>query len=291
MKKDTIFFANEGLTSTSANHIANLAKEYIQQHESVLSNISFYSEEVALIGSGNKSVLKYGTSDISDLPRLLAEVAQAKSLIAWMREAIKAKQRLMDYWEEFADVEYLKENGVSLPTRPTKKLELTEDDYYSNLSIKERNRYYELETTAAVLGKYIHPEGTYSTARKNLAHYIQNPHKASGNGRDTVIYSYIPTMELNKVDELFFAIQNKHREIQAQLNSIKYQCEQAIIASRAEAQEEYLNALRQYNSEKEELESKIEAYKTQKLKEIGNYKIIIPDSLKPIYEKVSKLGK
>lgn len=53
MEKDLIFFKKEGeegvaLTSTSANHIANLAKEYIQGVEMQLNNISFYNTEIAL---------------------------------------------------------------------------------------------------------------------------------------------------------------------------------------------------------------------------------------------------
>lgn len=291
MRKDMIFFADNGLTMTSANHLANLAKEYIQQHESVLNNVTFYDESVALIGTNNQSILHNGVSDITELPTLLNEVAEAKSLIAWLREAIKAKERLMSYWENNAEDEYLIANGIELPKRPVAGHVLTEDEYYANLSIKERNRYYALETEAAVLGKYIHPDGKYATERKNLAHYIQNPHKVSGNGRDTVIYSFNPTMALNEVDDMFFKLQTKHREVQAQLNSIKYQCEQAIIASKTQVQEEFAKALTEYNAESRLIEAKIAEYTTRKLKEIGALKIIIPDSLKEIYDKVSKLGK
>ena len=54
--KDMVFFANEDtegvkLSSTSANHIANLAKEYIQGVETQLNNICFFNAEVALVGS------------------------------------------------------------------------------------------------------------------------------------------------------------------------------------------------------------------------------------------------
>ena len=46
MQKDLVFFKKEGeegvaLTSTSANHIANMAKEYIQGMETQLNNVSF----------------------------------------------------------------------------------------------------------------------------------------------------------------------------------------------------------------------------------------------------------
>lgn len=56
MQKDLVFFKKEGeegvaLTSTSANHIANLAKEYIQGVETQLNNICFFDVRVALVGT------------------------------------------------------------------------------------------------------------------------------------------------------------------------------------------------------------------------------------------------
>ena len=38
MQKDKIYFGENGLTSTSANHIANLAKEYYQTLRNFLTN-------------------------------------------------------------------------------------------------------------------------------------------------------------------------------------------------------------------------------------------------------------
>lgn len=45
MKKDMIFFSTEGkgLTSTSANHIANLAKEMVREIETSLAGLTLYS--------------------------------------------------------------------------------------------------------------------------------------------------------------------------------------------------------------------------------------------------------
>lgn len=291
IKKDYIFFAESGLTNTSANHIANLCKELCCEKQSIIGNISFYSESVSLIGTNNSNLLKEGTKDISYIPEYLRDISEAKSLIAWLREAIKAKDRLTKYWEKNSDKVYLEENNVEFPKFPERDPYLTEDEYYSNLSIKERNRYYELETEAAVLGKFIHPEGIYASERENLNYYIRNPHKVSGNGRDTIIYSYVPTINTSDVEDMFFKLQKKYREVQAQLNQIKYQCEQALIASKIESDKKYSEAISKYKGELSEIEVKQQEFKTQKLKETGDLKIIIPDSLKSIYEKVSKLGK
>lgn len=291
MEKDKIFFAEEGLTSTSADYVANLAKEYIRQQEAELNSVAFLNKIVSLIGNDNSSVLQRGMSDISYIPELLKEVSEAKSLIAWLREAIKAKERLTKECELMADVRYMEANNITYPVSPVKGHVLTEDEYYSNLSVKERNRYYALETEAAVIGKYIHPEGEFAKARRELNYYLHNPNRIEGNGRDALIYSCMPSVSVEDVDEMFFELQAAHRQIQSQLNSMKHQCRRAINESETKAQEEYMNAVHKYNLDSKMLQERILKYRTEELRKIDNYKIVIPDSLKGIYEKVSKLGK
>ena len=253
MQKDLVFFKKEGeegvaLTSTSANHIANLAKEYIQGVETQLNNICFFNAEVALVGSvGGASIIQTGgTSEVlNDLQSLLERVAQAKSLIAWLREGIKAKENLMKDLQTISLEGWCKENGITMPEAPNYGHVLTEIEYYASLPIKERNRYYQLETEAAVLGKYIHPDGHLSDARKELKDKLQHPHKVDGKGRDALIYTYTPTVDVAEVDNVFFELQKKHREIQAQLNAMKYNCEQAINESTNKVNTEYMAALQQ----------------------------------------------
>ena len=230
MQKDLIFFKKEGeegvaLTSTSANHIANLAKEYIQGVETQLNNICFFNAEVALIGSvGGASIIQSGVpSEVLDnLQSMLDEVAQAKSLIAWLREGIKAKENLMKDLQTTSLEDWCKENGIVKPESPDYGHVLTETEYYTSLPIKERNRYYQLETEAAVFGKYIHPDGHLADARQELKDKLQHPHEVDGRGRDSLIYTYTPTVDVAQVDNVFFELQKKHREIQAQLNAMKY---------------------------------------------------------------------
>ena len=60
MEKDKIFFGAEGLTTTSANHIANLAKEAYQSLESKLNTAVFYTTEIGILGSSASNTLKEG---------------------------------------------------------------------------------------------------------------------------------------------------------------------------------------------------------------------------------------
>ena len=299
MQKDLVFFKKEGeegvaLTSTSANHIANLAKEYIQGVETQLNNICFFNVEVALIGStGGASTIQTGESleVLNNLQSLLEGVAQAKSLIAWLREGIKAKENLMKDLQTISLEDWCKENGVAKPEAPNYGHVLTEIEYYASLPIKERNRYYQLETEAAVLGKYIHPDGHLSDARKELKDKLQHPHKVDGKGRDALIYTYTPTVLVTEVDNVFFELQKKHREIQAQLNAIKYSCKQAINESTNKVNTEYMAASQKYQAELKDVLGAFKTWKDGKSQEYSKLKVVIPNSLLGIYNTINSLGK
>lgn len=299
MQKDLVFFKKEGeegvaLTSTSANHIANLAKEYIQGVETQLNNICFFNAEVALVSStGGASTIQTGESleVLDSLQSLLDGVAQAKSLIAWLREGIKAKENLMKDLQTISLEDWCKENGIAKPEAPNYGHVLTEIEYYVSLPIKERNRYYQLETEAAVLGKYIHPDGHLSDARKELKDKLQHPHKVDGKGRDALIYTYIPTVDVAEIDNVFFELQKKHREIQAQLNAIKYSCKQAINESTNKVNTEYMVASQKYQAELKDVLGAFKTWKDEKSQEYSKLKIVIPHSLMGIYNTINGLGK
>lgn len=299
MQKDLVFFKKEGeegvaLTSTSANHIANLAKEYIQGVETQLNNVCFFNVEVALVGSTSKNIIQTGrTSEVlAKLQSMLEGVAQAKSLIAWLREGIKAKENLL--MKDLLDIsfeDWCEEYEVVKPVAPNRGHVLTEAEYYASLPIKERNRYYQLETEAAVLGKYIHPDGHLSDARKELKDKLQHPHEVDGKGRDALIYTYTPTVFIVEVDNVFFELQKKHREIQAQLNAMKYSCEQAINESINKVNTEYMAALQKYQAELEGVLGAFKTWKDEKSQEYSKLKIVIPHSLMGIYNTINGLGK
>lgn len=297
--KDMVFFANENtegvkLSSTSANYIANLAKEYVQGVEAQLNNISFFNVEVALVGStGGTSTIQTGESSeaLDNLQSLLEGVARAKSLIAWLREGIKAKENLMKDLQTISLEDWCKENGLTRPETPNYGHVLTEVEYYASLPIKERNRYYQLETEAAVLGKYIHPDGHLSDARKELKDKIYHPHKVDGKGRDALIYTYTPTTSMAIVDNVFYELQKKHREIQAQLNAMKYSCEQAINKSTNKVNTEYMAASQKYQAELKGILGAFKTWKDGKSQEYSKLKIIVPNSLLGIYNTINSLGK
>lgn len=299
MNNDNVFFATEGyvgekLTNTSANYIANLAKESCQNWQECLNSMSFYNAEVSLIGTDSTNAVKIDgmvNSDLKFIEECTDKIAKAHSLIAWLREAIKTKDKMLEDLTDMDLADYCKKFNIEYPDYPDSPEPLTEKEYYQSLSIKERNEYYSLQAEAAVIGKVIHPTGSLSKARNKLKEIISYPNKVEGNGRDTIIYTYKPTVDLDKVEDVFFELQQKHRAIQARLNGIKHNCGIAINESTIKATNEYATALAEARSRMKILSTEFHKWKTEEAAKIRDLKIIIPNSLKPIYEEISKLGK
>lgn len=290
---NNVFFGENGLTSTSANHVANLAKEYVQDIESRLANIKLYKSEVALIGTETKNLLSDGWDDylLKEVENNLTLVTNAKSLIAWLREAIKARSQDLKEAEEVTIEEWAAELGQTLPVKPVRKAAVTKEDIIGRMNIKERNRIFALETKAATFGKYVHPDGNFAKARKDYLKKQSEQNEISGSGRDALLYHYEPTCDADTIEEVFFALQRIHRETQAELNGILHDIDEQIRTENQTAEQEYYSALSAYQVEMEKYQSRFKYDKAEILKRIAALKIIIPNDLKDIYETVNKLGK
>lgn len=293
MEKDKIFFADKGMTTTSANHVANLAKEYVMQLMEEVNSVKLYTSSIKVIGSNEAATLEEGidTTTLKELKYKLLHIAEANSLIAWLREAIKAKDRLIKQARELDDEDIYTILGINTPSRPERAHVLTEDEYVATLSIKERNRYYHLQTLCSVVGKAIHPNGPIAEARKEFQKKLTHKSAMSGNGRDTIIYTYTPTVNNEDVETVFFDLQAEYRGYQAELNGIKHNAELAIQKSEQEADHDYELATKEYRNLMKEINAQVQTYKTKEVAKAQDLKITIPNSLESILEKVQSLGK
>lgn len=293
MEKDKIFFGENGLTSTSANHIANMAKEAYKTLENKLATAVFYTTEIGILGSVSTNTLKEGVNDtfLDNLYSDLMSIAELKSLIAWLREAIKAKERLISEAQKLSNSDIADTLGITLPEVPESYTRLTSDDVIASWGIKQRNRYYYLDTVCSTIGKYIHPDMGFANAKENLLEVLSEKHQAKGSGRDTVIYTRTPTVSIDKVEETFFTIQDKYRGFQAELNSMKHSIEIALQDDDREKSQKEADDAARYRNECNEIIAKISVYKKDTIKNMQSLKIVIPDSLKHIFEEISKMGK
>jgi len=298
---NSIFLGEVGLTSTSANHLANLAKESYMEKEAKLNDISFIDKEVSLLNGDSKPV-SFGWKSLDSLKEDLKVISELKGFIAWLREAIKAKEALikesktlsMDYFNlSYPEIPHrgkeltVEDLGLTYPEAPEKPKEITledlglsypeepiytvddvtpaitEDDFISSWSIKKRSTYLRLEAEAATLG-IIHPNGSFSKARKNLIKILSKPISTEGSGRDMVVYTSNSSIEPSEVESYFMELQQKFRSTQAELNSLKFEIESAVKADeiryatdKAKATETYNLQLAEYNKSKFELDQKL----------------------------------
>nr|DAY45732.1 MAG TPA: hypothetical protein [Crassvirales sp.] len=280
------------ITSTSANHIANVAKEHIETLKSKIDSFQFYMSTISLLGSGESTTLSNGNiTNLRDVENILSQISKYTTLIAYLREAIKAKDFMIAEIRTTHFADFCRDNGLSTSETPRLEPTLTEEEYYNSLPIKERTQYYMLETKAAVIGKYIHPNGTFAKARAELQNILNNPRESEGSGRDTTIINYSPVASVEQIDSQFFTLQALHREAQASLNGMKQKCKEAIDEDALEKLQKYNQALEVYNKKREELRVKYEEVTSFKLKEYSELKIVIPHALVEEYNFINSLGK
>ena len=292
-KINEVFFSEHGLTSTSASHLADLAQEVIAGNETKLKNMTFVTTKVDIVGSASESgktiCVGYDGNMLDQVRPLLENIAAMNTFCAWMREAVKAKDKELKRVANFTFEEWCTLQGVEIPSSPSYPKETTEADIIAQMNIKERNRYLQLEAIAATIGKYIHPGGQFSSAREELQNRIMKPYSTDGNGKDTLIYAHVPSVEPQKVEDVFFELQKWHRQNERELNKMKF-----AIKKQAEKQ-----TLENTHRFKQELESEKQChmtlftqYKEWQLKEqerISKLKINVPEALQSTYEQLSRL--
>ena len=284
------FLAEKGITSTSANHLANIGKEMIQDKEAELANIQLYSTSVELI-NGERKVLHKGYSDIDRIQKLIEDIARIYSFNAWVREAIKTKEALMRKVDEMNVLQYCALKGIAYPEQPEPVNYPTVDDALLRMSFKERNEYYTLEAYAATYGKHIHRNGDVSMARQRLMKVTKEPSTLQGQGTDAIIYSYEPTVDVEAVDKVFFELQNRYRENEARLNAIKAEIADAVKCESLERQNKYNADTERYYAETQQLQNEFKTYQIETRAAIGKLKIVLPERLLPIYDELNALGK
>lgn len=156
MKADYIYFGENGLTNTSANHVANMAKESIKNVACELEAISFYSMTISLVSGGTPQQAKIGSTreQLDGVLKSLETVGEANALIAWLREAIKARERLLAEVKEMTLEGYCRDilGGVEMPQPNVNILQWMENRGYS---IPDINGEFPGVTTNRLIGNVV----------------------------------------------------------------------------------------------------------------------------------------
>ena len=293
MKKELeVFFTSEGkgLTMTSANMIANKAKELIRDAEAELHGLSFVTETVELLsGNGKEATVRVGmtAAELEDMGKHIEAIGNTKALQAWLREAIKAKEQALEELDNISAGTWAKENGISFPESIKYEDLPTREDILAKKSVKERNEIYALEAQVATIGKWIHPSGELAMARNELLNIISQPTKVTGQGTETVIHRFEPSTEAEDITAIYTYWFNKHRELQARLNKINHEIEVEIDEARIERDKNYKVAFAEYQNAMDKLVKDFEMWRSDERRRVRDLKIIIPDALVGIYQMVN----
>lgn len=282
------YFGEKGLTSTSANYLANVGQEALARDKAILDNLRWYSETMVLLSSGKEVPMVNGnTPSLDGIKFIINEMSKINAFCAWIREAIKAKEVLETEFPDFDEWKADKET-VSAPTRPQS---FSTADIVAEFDIKKLNEYLTLEAYAATLGKLIHQGGSISAARKQLHSVLETPNSVEKMDNDVVITRYSPILEAEEVDDWYMQLQNKYREVERQLNQIKYQIKEEVAKRNLAAQTQYNTELRKYNSEQEQLFAEYRTEKEAYRNEVSKLKIVVPLQLETTFNYLQSLGK
>ena len=295
---NNVFFENGFMTSTEAQNICNIAKEAVTNEHERLSAVSFYNTEIASIISPEAFIkTKISPNDISWISESLDKIGRYNALNAWLKEAIKAKEEAMDE-VDIMDVTTLDfyEDYIK-PEEPTIGYNsFDEEQVMSEWSADKLNRYYTLNSEAAVIGKYIHDSGAIAKARKDLVNKMANPSTVSGQGRETIVFKYIPSVDTEVVEGIYMSLLAKHRKLNAELNSLKAEIKETINKKNIEASiafrdkhTEWEYKISEYYSLVKQRDAKINEYKISEKERISKLKINVPSSLMDTYKEIKAL--
>ena len=182
------------------------------------------------------------------------------------------------------------------PNSPSRKARVEKEDLIKNLDAIKLNKYFTLQSRAAAIGKFIHETGSVSRAKVMLNKVIAEPNKISGAGRDTVVYRYTPSVEVAEVNGMFLSLMSEHRNLNAQLNSIKADAIEEANKQNIANEQEYQKARTAYSKEYndwldkiEDLQSRFNQYIITEKEKISKLKINVPDSLMETYKSIKAL--
>lgn len=292
------FFGEQGLSSTRANQIAELADRYADRAKSVVSSVQFYSEQMRIPGE-EPILVENGTTkeNFNHALECLNDIVECNSLIAFFREAIKEKEALSKEAKAWTDVEHRNELAAKRAalTKPVRQNPITEDDVKRSWSVGEQEKFLSLQAECSVYGKFIHKDGALDIARKDLLEKMKHPRIVKGEGRDITVTEFVPSMEFEHVDASFQKLQATWRDLQGQLNGMKKKIEDTIAEDTQEKTSAFGMALRQYNSqiqaldrEEEEIMCEEMKVRAEMLENIQSLKIVVPKRLQGIFDKLTK---
>lgn len=288
--KYKVFFAEKGITSTSANHVSNKGKELLKSEQAILDNINFVNTTASLLSGGESRTITKGMSadSFESMHKTIAKIANLNAMSAWIHEAIKAKTEILEYVQSLSIDNWAKEQNIELPNAACKEFPITESDVIGTWDVAKRNKYYVYESYCSLVGKFIHPKGAFYEAKAQMNNAVQNPNKVEGSGRDAIIYSYEPSMPISDVNVEYNWLSTELRHKEAEFNKMKQEIVDVITEDKLAKAQKFNDAYAKYIDTMESIRNKFDMWKTKTVKEVSALKIYLPQGPKQTYDEINK---
>lgn len=288
--KYKVFFAEKGITSTSANHVSNKGKELFKSEQAVLDNINFVNTTASLLSGGESRTITKGMNadSFESMHKTIAKIANLNAMSAWIHEAIKAKTEILEYVQSLSIDKWAKDQNIELPNAPVKEFPIVESDVIGTWDVAKRNKYYVYESYCSLVGKFIHPKGAFYEAKAQMNNAVQNPNKVEGSGRDAIIYSYEPSMPISDVNVEYDWLSTELRHKEAEFNKMKQEIIDAITEDKLAKAQKFDDAYTKYIDTMESIRNKFDMWKTKTVKEVSALKIYLPQGPKQTYDEINK---
>ena len=117
---------------------------------------------------------------------------------------------------------------------------------------------------------------------------VQNPSKVEGSGRDTIIYSYEPSMLISDVNTEYNWLSTELRHKEAEFNKMKQEIIDAITEDKLAKAQKFDDEYAKYVDTMESIRNKFDMWKTKTVKEISALKIYLPQGPKQTYDEINK---
>ena len=289
--KYKVFFAEKGITSTSANHVSNKGKELLKSEQAILDNINFVNTKMSLLYGGNCKTITNGmkpNDSFESMHKTITKIANLNAMSAWIHEAIKAKTEILEYVQSLSIDKWAKDQNIELPNAPGKEFPITESDVIGTWDVAKRNKYYVYESYCSLVGKFIHPKGAFYEAKAQMNNALQNPSKVEGSGRDAIIYSYEPSIPVSDVNAEYDWLSTELRHKEAEFNKMKQEIIDAITEDKLAKAQKFDDAYAKYVDTMESIRNKFDMWKTKTVKEISALKIYLPQGPKQTYDEINK---
>ena len=296
---DIYFTTEEGMTSTSAQHVSAMANVMVQDIKQHIMGLRLYQKSIRVIGDAEVTVETVNNT-LPEIAESVKRICKANALIAWLREAVKEREQAQKYVSDMSLDDWMKKQGIEKPVspEPPQMPRINFQDYKTildtGLSVKEYNRFVELNSALAVYGEMIHEKGLLTRQKSELARIMQNPTEVKESGRDTIITTYKVDVNISAdIDNLYTELQSEYRKLQAEKNGIEAKFSNLAMDYQTRKNDEWKAAKAQYdrdlqkvNSELVGIQTQMKEWKKQRLEELAALKIIIPDALKPLYKEL-----